>query len=212
MNSLLQLQAVVESPSFQGEFQCPWDVPQFKPFSWIRLSGEMTYQEIGLVFAQLIQYNHLDLSGESQVVLKRVLEAQGLILPGGIQVVFGNKSISPSCCCGLETWREWQDYLKTGQSPWLGHNPSPWIEKQGELVCIWSDGGMGEPLENVFHIDVLHSVFQDRLRIVEKDLQAFLYCIGSWAQEIGFEQSENLFQKFDQCFDIRYSVPHPNQI
>jgi hypothetical protein len=203
MISLFQLQAVVEAPYYQGEFLCPWDVSQFEPCSWIRLSGEMTYQEIGLVFAQLVQYNRLDLSEARQVVLKRILEAKSLVLPGGIKVVFGDQVIPPSCCCGLETWREWQNYLKTGESPWLGHDPSPWIETQGELVCIWSDGGLGESVKNAFHIDVPRSVFQDGLRIVEQDLQGFLYCICSWAQEIGFEQSDALFQKFDQCFNIR---------
>jgi hypothetical protein len=70
MTSPFQLQAVIEAPYFQDKFICPWDVPPFEPFSRIRLSGEMTYPEIGLVFAQLVRYNKVDLSGESQTASK----------------------------------------------------------------------------------------------------------------------------------------------
>jgi len=202
MSSPLQLQAVVETPYYQGEFLCPWDVPQFEPFSWIRLSGEMTYREIGLVFAQVVQFNDLDLSGERQAVLKRVVEAESLVLPGGIQVILGDKFIPPSCCCGLETWREWQDFLKTGESPWLGHDPSPWVERRSDIVRIWSNGGMGESVENAFHIDIPYPDFREGLKTVERDLQAFLFCIDSWAREISFEQPNALVQKFDRCFNI----------
>jgi hypothetical protein len=202
MSSLFQLQAVVETPAALDDCFDLWDVPLFKPFSWIRLSGKTTSEEIGLVFAQLIQYNHLDFSSEKQVVLQQILETDDLILPGGIQVVFGDRFISPSCCCGLERWREWQDFLRTGQSPWLGHDPSPWVERQGDLVCIWSDGGLSGSIQNPFHIEVSYSIFQERLRRVERDLQSFLLCLGRWVQEIGFEQSNDLIHQFDRCFHV----------
>ncbi len=200
MNSPFQIQAVVEAPSGQGE--CPWTIPQPEASSWIRLSGEITYEEIGLVCAQLVQYNCLDLSGEAKSVLKQVLDAESLVLPGGLQVILGNQLITPSCCCGLETWREWQYFLKTGESPWLGHDPSPWVEQRDDTVRIWSDGGLGESVRKAFYIDVSRSVFREGLRLVERELQGFLFCIPSWAQEVGFEQSNALFQKFDQCFNI----------
>jgi hypothetical protein len=208
MTSPFHLQAVIEAPYFQDKFICHWDVPPFKPFSWIRLSGEMTYPEIGLVFAQLVQYNKVDLSGESYTVLKQILETESLVLPGGIQAVWADKVISPSCCCGLETWRDWQEFLKTGETPWLGHDPSPWLEIRGDLIRIWSDGGLGESIKNAVYIEIERSAFRAGIQSAEKDLQAFLFCIGSWALEVGFEQSDELFQKFDQCFHIgrRYTV------
>lgn len=202
MSSLIQMQAVIEAPYYEGEFFCPWKIPEFQPFSMIRLYGEMTYPEIGLIFAQLAQYNQIELSGDKQSVLKQLLEAENLVLPGGIQVVCESQNtISPSCCCGLETWREWIDFLKTGKSPWLGHDPSPWVEMQGDVIRIWSDGGI-EPVCNAFHINVSRAHFAKTLILVERDLQAFLFCIESWAQEIGFVESSKLSQKFDECFNI----------
>lgn len=122
------MQAVIELPYYEGRFSSPWRIPDFKPFSMLRLQGEMTYPQIGLVFAQLADFNQIELANDAQVVLEQILEAEDLILPGGIQVISEEKVIAPSCCCGLETWREWVEFLETGESPWLGHDPSPWVE------------------------------------------------------------------------------------
>ncbi len=204
MSSSVQMQAVIEAPYYEYKFLCPWEIPEFKPFSNIRLWGEMTYPEIGLVFAQLAKYNQIKLTDDKQAVIKQILAAESLVLPGGIQLICEEQdtTISPSCCCGLETWREWIDFLQTGQSPWLGHDPSPWVERQGNVVRIWSDGGI-EPASSATHIDVSRFQFQKALTVVEQDLQAFLFSIESWAQEIGFVESGKLFQKFDMCFNIR---------
>lgn len=203
MISSLQMQAVIEAPYYEGEFLCPWETPEFKPFSKIRLCGKMDYPQIGLVFAQLAQYNKIEITTDRQTVLRQILKSQRLILPGGIQVVCQDRgTISPSCCCGLETWREWIDVLKTGTSPWLGHDPSPWIEIKGDVVRVWSDGGIIQ-VSNAFHVDISRTHFKELLMLVERDLQEFLFCIESWTQEIGFVESRELIHKFDECFSIR---------
>lgn len=201
MNSLIQMQAVVESPYYEGEFLCPWPIPKFKPLSMIHLCGEMTYPEIGLVFAQLAKYNQIELAKKKQTVLEQILEIESLVLPGGIQIVSEDKVIPPSCCCGLETWREWIDFLQTGHSPWLGHDPSPWVEHQGNIIRIWSNG-YTEPTRDAFYVEVSRPDFEKALICVERELQAFLFSIESWAQDISFAGSNKLFQKFDHCFQI----------
>lgn len=201
MNSLIQMQAVVESPYYADEFLCPWPIPEFKPLAMIRLWGEMTYPEIGLVFAQLARYNQIELANNKQTVLEEILKTESLVLPGGIQIVSAEKVIPPSCCCGLETWREWIDFLQTGHSPWLGHDPSPWVERQGNIIRIWSDGGIA-PTQDAFHIDVSQPEFEKALMGVERELKAFLLAIERWAQNISFAEPNQLFQKFDQCFKI----------
>lgn len=202
MNSLIQMQAVMETPDYEDDVSCPWQIPEYTPFSMIRLFGEITSPEVGIVFAQLAEYNQIELANDKQSVLEQILEAESLVLPGGIKVISKDKSISPSCCCGLETWREWIMFLETGQSPWLGHDPSPWLERQGDLIRIWSDDSI-EPVSRVFCIDVPRPDFERALILVERDLQAFLYSIESWAQDVGFARSNELSQKFDECFNIR---------
>jgi hypothetical protein len=202
MSCSFQLRAVVEAPYLQEELVYPWDLQTPEPLSWIRLSGEITDQEIGLFFAKLVQYNQLDFSGESHTVLDRILNAESLILPGGLQATFEHQSIAPSCCCGLEDWREWQGFLTTGESPWLGHDPMPWVEAKNGQISIWSDSDLGESIQQAFQIEVSRSAFRQALQNVEQDLQNFLYCIDSWAQTIGFNPSKHLAQKISECFDI----------
>ncbi|QLE44091.1 hypothetical protein FD723_29050 [Nostoc sp. C052] len=120
MSSNPCIQAVVETPWYEGEPLWPWSVADYKPFSHIQLYDEMTDLEVGLIFAQLVQYNDLENGGNANDVLYRVIESETLILPGGLQVKStANELIYPSCCCGLEEWREWLEFLTTGRSPWL---------------------------------------------------------------------------------------------
>jgi hypothetical protein len=203
MSRSFALRATIESPYFPEDFSCPWPVFGFNnPGPHIRLSGDMNYGQIGLVIALLAEYNRVNLSDTKQAVLNDILDCTSLILPGGIQAIEGDRVISPGCCCGLEGWQEWQDFSKTGQTPWLGHDPSPWLEQKGDLVRIWSDGGTGESRQKAFSIDVYHSIFCQQLIAVEKDLQAFLFCLDSWVREIGFDRPKELVQRFDLCFKI----------
>jgi hypothetical protein len=162
----------------------------------------MTDSEIGLVFARLLQYNRLDGAGDRHAVLTQIVEAQGFVLPGGLRAVGGDRAISPSCCCGLEGWRQWQDFLKTGETPWLGHDPSPWVERRGDVVRIWLEGGLGDSAKNAFFLEVPSPDFREALMRVERDLQGFLFCVESWGQALGFERSHCLMQKLGQCFEI----------
>lgn len=68
-----------------------------------------------------------------------------MFVPGGLLArdTETGVSIPPSCCCGLEDWREWVSVPRGGQ-PWLGHSPTPWIEHLDGAVRIWPDGGMGK--------------------------------------------------------------------
>jgi hypothetical protein len=199
---LFQLQAVVEAPHLQEECQFPCNITGYEDFRWIQLSGDMTHQELEFVFVQLLQYNDLEASGDEKATLNEVLEAESLIIPGGLRAILGDQSISPSCCCELETWREWQDFLTIGKSPWLGHDPSPWIEQKGDHIRIWADGGMGGSAMDALHINVSTLAYQEALSTVEQELQAFLHCMETWAQDRGFEQPTRLCQKIGQCFKV----------
>ena len=46
---------------------------------------------------------------------------------GGFIILADDFRVEPSCCCGLLGWIEWRDLSPGSYSPWLGHNPSPWI-------------------------------------------------------------------------------------
>lgn len=208
MNTNPHLQAVVQVSRYEGDPLFPWSITDCQPFSFIRLSGKMRDQEVGLVFAELVKYNHLESEGDTNNVLHRVIQAESLILPGGVQVIAAtDKVISPSCCCGLETWRDWLIFLKTGGSPWLGHDPSPWAEKVGTLVRVWSDqkNRWSDKKAKPFHIDFEQSKFEPELGKVQRDLNAFLVKIEAWAGRVEFSEPSKLSRKFDECFNISHS-------
>jgi hypothetical protein len=93
--------------------------------------------------------------------------------------------------------------LKTGDTPWLGHDPSPWVETRDDLIRIWSNGGLDGSVEKAFYVDVSRSAFRKELEKVEQDLQAFLFCLEIWAQNMEIGQSNELAEKFAECFDIQ---------
>ena len=193
------LHAVVEVLCYEGgDRSPPWPIALSNPPWLIRLSGKVTDREVGSVFAQLVNYNHLESNGDVKELLDQVIMTSSLILPGGLQVSSdADKVINPSCCCGLEQWRDWLIFLKTGQSPWLGHDPKPWVEKVGNLVRVWSDEGA-----RAFHIDFEYSKFESQLSKVQQDLNAFLAHIESWAARVGFPEPSKLSSKFDECFAV----------
>ena len=183
---------------------CPWHITEI--YSSIRLSGNMIEEEVGSVFAQLVNYNDLPSGGEAKDVLDKIINSSRLILPGGIQVrETAAKVINPGCCCGLEGWREWLRFLQTGTSPWLGHSPMAYVEKVDSLVRVHSSEKAG-----AFHIDFEYSKFKAQLKKVQQDLIDFLLIIEIWAAGLGFPEPQKLSRKFDEYFTISHELSKYN--
>ena len=163
----------------------------------------MTAGDIGLVFAQLVNYNRIEGRG-IDALQAGIVEAESLILPGGLQSSCGDQEIDPGCCCGLESWREWKQVLE-GRSPWLGHDPAPWVELSGSVVQVWSDGGLGEA-RDAFSIPFERQRFEAELDRAGKELRTFLTLSAAWAQSAGFSDVDGVCRKLDRCFAI--SRPH----
>jgi len=162
----------------------------------------MTNQRVGTVLGQLVSYNRIDLQADAHAVLDELIHRESLILPGGLLIRGPDgRWIGPGCCCGLEGWREWLDFLKTGHSPWLGHDPSPWLEIREDQIRVWSDGGV-DPAPEVFHIDMDRQAFERELHNVQHEFIAFLDRVRQWAQGIGFSDADALSAMLDGSFSI----------
>lgn len=200
MGEMLQLRAVVEAPCPPTRLVYPWAIAKIKPFSMIRLSVETSPEEIGLIILQLADYNKASISADARDTIDQILALDGAVLPGGIQIHGeGEKTISPGCCCGLEGWYEWFDFLKTGHSPWMGHDPWPTLTKKDSLVRICSD----KESRKCFFLESSYSHFKTQLKQVEKDLMAFAYCLETWAKNLEIERNQELRLKFSEWFGIR---------
>ena len=200
MDKMLQLRAVVEAPYLPIRLVYPWAIAKIKPFSMIRLSADTNPEEIGLIILQLADYNDASISAGAQETIDQILGLERAVLSGGVQAHYeGQGTISPSCCCGLEDWHEWLDFLQTGHSPWMGHDPWPTLEKRDNIVRICSD----KQSRKCFFLESSYSHFKTQLKQVEKDLMAFAYCLETWAKNLEIERNQELRLKFSEWFGIR---------
>jgi len=199
---LPELHAVVEAPWLDnGRKPWPWPVAERAAFSFIRLSGEMSDLDVGLVMAQLWDYNfHEDEDCDFSVAA--LLEAEtiheGLLLPGGIQASGGGREIDPGCCGGLENWRGWLEFVASGISPFMGHDPWPDLLWVGDIARVRGD--RGDP--KAFIIDFTRARLISELERVHRDLCAFLPRVAGWAETIGLEDAPLLCRVLDRCLKL----------
>jgi hypothetical protein len=207
MNPEIQFKAVVEAPFYETKFECPWPVSEFVSGSRIILSGDMKLDSIGIIVAQLAKYNSIELQKSAIEVLGNILDTgKQFVLPGGVCVIKDEEEIViPGCCCGLESWRGWFSFLENQESPWMGHDPAPWIEINNNQIRIWANGGISGDQKADF-VDVSMEKYKRNFQSMEQDLQNFLFCLESWAMGIGFLDARKLIIKFNMDFDIQSRV------
>jgi hypothetical protein len=203
--ALIELNAVFENV-IQG--QAPqWATQTDSEASFIRLSADTTPAQTASFVAGLCAYNHLT-AQSVQDAITVLLSAETLVMPGGVAVIVAEqKPLYPSCCCGLESWREWLDAMTTGGSPWLGHDPAPWLEISGGLVTIWPDGGLsgGAKGEQPFcKLPVAECALQ--LQRVEGDISKFLNVLRGWVTEHDPSRAEALVAHLDQRLSLTRSA------
>ena len=121
------------------------------------------------------------------------------VLSGGVAVVAHQREVLPSCCCGLEHWREWQKVLPTGESPWTGHDPAPLVERTTDAVLVWSDGGMGgKPNEDP--VVFTHQDFERALHQASDELFGFLAPLEAWLKGVTPEHAQSVVHQFSGAF------------
>jgi hypothetical protein len=171
--------------------------PVAAPSACLRLSAAMSSPEVGAVLAALADDSAPD-------PLRALLDEECLILCGGLLVEDTETGvcIPPSCCCGLEDWRDWVSVLDGGK-PWLGHSPAPWVEHFDDVVRIWSDGGIDEPAGAEREaITVPLDTVAAQLQVVYRDLTGFSDAVGRWARGTAPSVADDLVAKLDASFQI----------
>lgn len=199
MSTLPRLRPVVELPWFEGTPPWPWPIADAAPFSFLVLSAQMKDEDVGSVVAQLVKYNHIEIGPTVEELLARVVAAESLLLPGGVQASEGDRRINPGCCSGLEECLRWFACPETKQTPWLGHDPSPYVEWSGDAVRVWSDGGIGR-VADAFAIEFTRERFADEVARVGRDLRKFLARLARWARVRGFSSPKVLCDRVAECW------------
>ncbi|HVZ70743.1 MAG TPA: hypothetical protein VHJ20_00075 [Polyangia bacterium] len=174
------------------------DLPP-KPWpNFVRLSGSASDSDIALLLAVASSYGR----GEELTAAtpNALFEKFPHVLPGGIAVVASDRSIFPSCCCGLETWPEWTKVVKTGASPWMGHDPSPLVEVVEDGVRVWTDGAMGDKPAGEQPVVFSRAAFAAALDRAIEDLEGFVPLLRRWLGLHAPDRAKGLTAKFKSTF------------
>lgn len=198
-----QLHAVVEA---EVDENCDWIRYPPKPWPrYIRLWAQTEPEAVALVVGTLATWGRDAEAWSAQALEKEFPSA----VPGGIAAVDGETLIGPSCCCGLEDWRQWLEVLATGRSPWMGHDPTPFVKIQADQVCIWADGGFGGTPRT--SVDFSVSGFEAAIGQAARDLAEFEVPLREWLDSHAPKYAESLARQFREQFISSEETPAPKQ-
>lgn len=173
----------------------PWP-----PF--VRLFDRTPPEHMSLIAYVLSWYNSIS-RHIPPLSTEELAKEESLVLPGGLAATNGMRTIYPSCCSGLEQWRDWFKLYDGAGSPWMGHDPSPFVENSDAGFIVWPDGGLNEPLpEKDDTIFFTRANLKIALTNVTADLQNFLSSFHSWFITIGINHPEAIIKNFAKSFYI----------
>jgi hypothetical protein len=153
-------------------------------FRRIRLVADMSLLDVGTVMATLCDNNQVSPSQCALFPIARLVDKSkrlgedAWILTGGIDVYLGGEHVvGPQCCCGIETWREWERFVDGGDAPWCGHSPDAVFHRleSGALELGYVDAKMAI---------VSPGALRAALSQVEQDLEGFVTLVARWADEV----------------------------
>lgn len=178
--------------------ECAWPPLSSGPGpQFVRLWHATPDGDVSLVLATLASYGRRTGTAAS---IEELLAEFPKILPGGFAVISSKKDIMPSCCCGLESWREWDKVVADGESPWTGHDPAPLVEVVGGQVLVWTDGAMGSKPANEVPIVFTTSDFAEAVGRAAADLSAFLTPLQDWLDARAPVHSATVVRLFKEAF------------
>ena len=204
------VRAVIQNPYFE---QPSW-LPKVEYRETIYLSRFSTSEDAVLFFTLVCGYNNVDVDREPFEVLNELIAIDEVALSGGIAFVDKDKVILPSCCCGLENWRDVLEAVLNKKDVWLGHDPFPTLEYVNDLVRVWSDDYFGtmrkdlteQELLNMFFIEYNRNDLVSKLQSIEVDLLGFYK--HSLVKELSMADDnlkEMLFKKYCKWFNLKVS-------
>lgn len=214
VSQTLVLQPVVEvSKDFSGVFD--W-VPEVEQSRFVTLDGsaddQLVLRVLGTIIGQTVSFDdwqpgsRLGLARSIQMLLSEDFRTAS----GGMLVRTDSVELVPGCCSWLEEWGYARKAVVGADEVWWGHNPSMFIQSDGEMVRIWqgdSDIWTGHNWSRL-HVEapwpmtppdiaVLPSTFAQALLAFERDLEAFAQRLGRWSRTHpdGLPDLEPLFRR-----------------
>lgn len=174
---MLQLVPVVEVLGFNSR---PGWLAAMDDRRWIELGPEAPPDDVARIVAIIVAYSH-DLPDTAQEAARLIAEGGCTAAPGGLIARADGSELVPGCCCGLEGWRDWYAIRPSGQSPWLGHDPGPYIECRAAEALLWPDEPDTPRKHPMTPIVVSYPEFDAALAEADARLTGFLDRLEEWA-------------------------------
>jgi len=196
---MLAITPVLEVPCKKQGYEWPWAVLPASPYSSVPLDPA-SLDCMGTFFASLCAGESPD-SVES--CLQMIRDADELIACGGFEISADGVQICPSCCSGLEHWREWRIFLETGVSPWMGHDPFGWAERKENEIVFWTDGAATTPHARLGpSIVTSYQIYESALSRAEQRLKSFMAGLPLWLNYVGRAEDTDILRKIEHDFKI----------
>ena len=188
-----------------------WPVAEQPPYHLTPLNGALSDEQVGMAIATMAGYNSHRVddrpTDSADAFLSSLLHADGFVAPGGLRVQDAGTgtTLTPGCCCGLESWREWLE-IADGCEVWLGHDPTPWAEQLGDTVRLHPDGEHPGPV-----IEIARTGLPRLLAGVQQDLADFLLLVSAWAGQHAPRSAQALVSAVDRSLEITAPLRRSNR-
>jgi hypothetical protein len=199
------VKAIVQEPYYD----CPKWITKVEYKEYIELNRNTSKHDVDLFIVELLGYNGIDIKREPKETFEELCNEESVVIAGGILFFDENNKIFPSCCCGLESWREIFDGVIQENSPWMGHTPYPTFEFRDNKVRIWSDDYLGfyeenTPKDEMYFIEYERNDLIAKMRNIEIDLKEFASIpFYNRLSEMDTEIAKKVVDKFLVWFDVR---------
>lgn len=167
-------------------YECPEWLTEDRAIEIVKLTGLCTVVEVDTLLYGLLGFNDIPLSAnpiESLTALMKEMKEDSLAMSGGLLFQEDDKIITPSCCCGLEQWKEIVNDIKAKQKPWLGHDPwGTCIYEEDKTIVCSDDISMlqGKNKEKIkAEKEIIKIIYTDKeldvlFHQIETDMQEFI--------------------------------------
>ncbi len=175
---MLSMEPVVKMPSQELPFR--WTKIDASR-AWLTLNGASDDTDVALLVGILATENDVPDGASVAEAADLLGVAEPFTVDGGLRLRHGDFVLEPSCCGILSDWRGWEDLGPGALTPWMGHDPAPWVATEPDTAVIYRDGGtQNDRPTTSAHIRVAYPEIAAALARAVADLEGFHGRLQDW--------------------------------
>ena len=168
----------------------------------IEMTGDSTNNDVALFVGSFLAFSNSCFGSQ---FIDSLFKEEELALVGGLLFEQNDLKISASCCADFQDWIIVVEDIKRKVSPWMGHDPDPWFEFEGDKIILWSDE---VEREDIYSIQLTQQEFEQQLNIAKQELQFFIDKIELFALKNYKDDYRELVQRIKQYLFVEHKQTH----